>query len=110
VDLREEFSLARADCEYRAPLSPRLARPTLMLVDAIGGVNEVETGSKPKGRVVVADLKPATIWGSAVHFEDTQEGFLGYLDSAHSFHALLALSLLLEKFALASDVAAVALG
>ena len=24
---KEEFSLARADCEYRAPLSPRLARP-----------------------------------------------------------------------------------
>ena len=26
-NLQEEFSLARADCEYRAPLSPRLARP-----------------------------------------------------------------------------------
>ena len=27
----EEFSLARADCEYRAPLSPRLARPESMV-------------------------------------------------------------------------------
>ena len=26
-DLREEFSLAIADFEYRAPLTPRLARP-----------------------------------------------------------------------------------
>ena len=33
----EEFSLARADCEYRAPLSPRLARPEFMVGEAHGG-------------------------------------------------------------------------
>ena len=33
------FNPAGADCEYRAPLTPRLARPALMLGDGRGGVN-----------------------------------------------------------------------
>ena len=40
ADLQEEFSLARADCEYRAPLSPRLARPRVRVPRAGYGVKE----------------------------------------------------------------------
>ena len=39
VDLKEEFSLARADCEFRAPLSPRLARPDIMVGHGLCCVN-----------------------------------------------------------------------
>ena len=42
--------------------------------------------------------------------EDGHEGFLGDGDLADHLHALLALFLLFEQFALAADVAAVALG
>ena len=40
MDLREGFSPAIADCEYRAPLTPRLARPGSMLENIHGGVND----------------------------------------------------------------------
>ena len=39
IDLEEEFSPAVADCGYRAPLAPRLARPVLMLGHGSEGVN-----------------------------------------------------------------------
>ena len=43
-------------------------------------------------------------------FEDGEEGFLGDVDFADALHALFAFFLFLEEFALAGDVAAVALG
>src|SRR6188768_3202459 len=46
----------------------------------------------------------------SVHFEDGEKRFLGDLDAPHLLHALLAFLLLLEKLALAADVAAVTLG
>ncbi len=41
-------------------------------------------------------------------FEDCEECFLGNLDTANAFHAAFAFLLLLEKFALARNVAAIA--
>ena len=45
-----------------------------------------------------------------IHFEDGEKGRLGNLDVADLTHAFLASLLLLQKFALARDVTAVALG
>ena len=46
----------------------------------------------------------------AVQFQDGHEGGLGNLDGAYLAHALLSFFLFLKEFALAGDVAAVALG
>jgi hypothetical protein len=48
--------------------------------------------------------------GSIPGFEDGHEGFLGDVDRADALHALFAFLLFFEEFALAGDVAAVALG
>src|SRR3954468_7680419 len=48
--------------------------------------------------------------GLLVEAEGGDEGFLGDFDAADLLHALLAFLLALEQFALARDVAAVALG
>src|SRR5262245_21899132 len=47
---------------------------------------------------------------SLIGFQYCQEGLLRDLDHAHLLHALLALGLLLQQFALAGDVAAITLG
>ncbi len=46
IDLREGFSLAIADCEYRAPLTPRLARPGSMLLYGGAAVNAPERSTE----------------------------------------------------------------
>src|SRR5271155_2167206 len=48
--------------------------------------------------------------GGGGDFEDGEEGFLGDVDLAHSLHAFFAFFLFFEEFALAGNVAAVALG
>ena len=47
---------------------------------------------------------------SVLRLEHGDEGFLGDADFAELFHALFALFLFFEEFALAGDVAAVAFG
>src|SRR3989449_9529884 len=44
------------------------------------------------------------------YLEDREEGFLGNVHAADAFHAPLAFFLFFEEFALARDVAAIALG
>src|SRR5439155_5606385 len=45
----------------------------------------------------------------SIHLQDRKKGFLRYFDRTHLLHSFLSLLLLLEEFALARDVAAVAL-
>ena len=75
----EGFSLAKADCEYRAPLSPRLARPGLMLVEEGIGVND------------------RNVMSLATQLQYAEEGLLRDLDAADPLHALFALGLPLHR-------------
>ena len=45
-----------------------------------------------------------------IELEHGHEGLLGHIHFAHGLHPLLALGLLLQKFLLPGDVAAIALG
>src|ERR1700687_655579 len=61
-------------------------------------------------KTVSSSRKGLLLVAGGSHFEDGQEGFLRDVDLADALHALFAFFLLFEEFALAGNVAAVALG
>src|ERR1051325_8826 len=60
--------------------------------------------------ILSPDFRFCILAAAFADFEDGEEGFLGDVDATDALHALLAFLLLLEEFAFAGDVAAVALG
>ena len=74
----------------------------------VGRADDAGGGSGTSGGVAMG-TRPGAVRVS-VHLEDGEERLPGDLHRPHLLHALLSLFLLFEEFALARDVAAVALG
>src|SRR6266699_5290919 len=120
-------SVRRALASLNNPPSPR-SRPFLSygitrrtagcvsISGAAAGVVTTSTGpwraaSTSSSGVVSTTSPRKAVWMTRlVNLEDREKVFLRNLHRPHLLHALLPLLLLLEQFALPSDVAAVALG
>jgi hypothetical protein len=62
ADLDREFSSAVADCGYRAPLVPRLARPRTMVWERVARVNSASTTRRGDGNRVRPRFAGRDLW------------------------------------------------
>src|SRR5712664_3143653 len=83
-------------------IAMKMASPYSRMRDFRLGAAAADNGAGVSRRVCRSFMRLA--------LEDRQERLLRHLDPSHLFHALLPFLLFLQQFALAGDVAAVALG
>ena len=72
LNLGREFNPAGADCRYRAPLTPRLARSSLKFPGGERGIRTLEAGLSQPTRFPVVRLQPTQ---PSLHRVAEREGF-----------------------------------